>query len=82
MIKRRILCFDCKYRREIPGNTHIRCGARVTDDMLKEIPLLGILVSFNPPGLGWANFNPAFPKPVFQCNLYARRGAPEDSPQG
>lgn len=79
-----ILCFTCKHRRTIPGNVHIRCGARVPDTKgeVANLPggagalMLAIVV-------GWADFDPCFPRPtnrapITTCELYEKE-APRDS---
>lgn len=64
----KVLCWTCKHRRSIPGNAHIRCGARVPDAALKANPILELATLIG--GLSWANFDPNFPRPITQCELH------------
>jgi hypothetical protein len=66
-----VLCWTCEHRRAIPGNAHVRCGARVPDgDTLGEAVAL-----LMPKGFGFANFDPSFPRPITTCAFYAREPA-------
>lgn len=69
-----ILCYTCSFKRSIPGNCHIRCGARVTDQALKDNPFLGLGMLMCPDSFGWANFDPCFPRPITACEHYSQKG--------
>lgn len=62
-----ILCWTCKHRRPNPGDCHIRCGARTEGDALLKTFLEEGAAS----AIRWLSFDPNFPQPVTQCELYA-----------
>ena len=70
MAEVKILCYDCNHKRSIPGNCHIRCGARVSDRALQANPLLELGMLMSPRGFGWANFDPCYPRPITDCQDY------------
>jgi hypothetical protein len=73
-----VLCWACAHRRAIPGNAHVRCGARVSDgdSLVQAVALL------MPEGFGWAHFDPGFPRPITTCALFERPESSSTTPAG